>query len=502
MMIKCGSLWLGLACFSLNMLFAVEGDKVPAVEAKQTVALSVDPKAVGDLVSDDFPGLSFETNDLLSGTSGLRNFRPENQALVRLFQTLGIKSLRIGGNTGDRDAKSTPTTADIDSLFAFAKAANVKVIYCLRLFKGDPQEAAKTAKYIVDRYAAQLECFSIGQEPSAYPVEKVDSRPVSERMGAEVEKYSYAEFSANWARFSAEILKVVPDAKFSGPGVHRDPSWPVHFMSDFGGANHVELITAHLYPGGPGGKVPTPESGRDRMLSDEFYSVYKGLYDGMVPTVKSKSLRYRLEEVNNFYNGGAVDVSPSFASALWGLDFMWWWASHNAAGVNFHTGDRVAAGSALQQCKYSAYYSTPDGYRVQPLGYGIKTFELGGKGRIIPVTMVGGKSWGRLSAYATVAQDNYLCVTLINKSHGTDASAMDITLNVNQPCVKGEFISLAVPNGDVALQSGMTLGGGEIDKTGTWNGKWSPLKISGAGKFPVKLPPASAMVLKVKLQSR
>ena len=138
---------------------------------------------------------------------------------MSLFQTLGIRSLRIGGNTGDRDAKKLPGQADIDNLFAFARAAGVKVIYCLRLHNGNPDENAQTAKYIAEHYAPQLECFSIGQEPSAYPVEKVDSRPVSERMGADVEKYSYADFSGAWAKFSEAIIKAVPNVKFSGPGV-------------------------------------------------------------------------------------------------------------------------------------------------------------------------------------------------------------------------------------------------------------------------------------------
>ena len=53
--------------------------------------------------------------------------------MVHLFHTLGIKHLRIGGNTSDRNVKQMPGEADIDSVFAFAKAAGVKVIYCLTL---------------------------------------------------------------------------------------------------------------------------------------------------------------------------------------------------------------------------------------------------------------------------------------------------------------------------------------------------------------------------------
>ena len=108
----------------------------------------------------------------------------------------------------------------------------------------------------------------------------------------------------------------VPDVKFSGPGVHNNADWARKFMTDFATSNHVALITEHLYPGGAGGKVPTPEIGRDRMLSAEFTAKYEKLHDGFVPQVISNGLPYRLEEVNNYFNGGATNVSNTFASAL------------------------------------------------------------------------------------------------------------------------------------------------------------------------------------------
>src|SRR5580704_11029479 len=142
--------------------------------ASPSVTITFDPQHPGAGIAPDFSGLSFEMSLLLPNEDGVRYFRPGNLPLINLFHTLGIKNLRIGGNTSDRDVKRLPEEADLDSLFEFAKAAGVKVIYCLRLHNGDPQADAVTAKYIMSRYAAQLECFSIGQEPSAYPVEKND----------------------------------------------------------------------------------------------------------------------------------------------------------------------------------------------------------------------------------------------------------------------------------------------------------------------------------------
>jgi hypothetical protein len=138
-----------------------------AAPAQSPLAISVDTKLPGVAISPDFTGLSFELTQLLPGPDGLHYFRPGNYRLISLFQTLGIKNLRVGGNTSDRNWRRPPDPADIDSLFAFAKAADVKIIYCLRLHNGDPGYDARTAKYIMDHYPDQVACFSSGQEPTA-----------------------------------------------------------------------------------------------------------------------------------------------------------------------------------------------------------------------------------------------------------------------------------------------------------------------------------------------
>lgn len=474
-----------------------------AKQSAPTVALTVslDTQHPGAVISPEFTGLSFEASLLMPNENGIRYFRPDNQPLIQLFRQLGIKNLRIGGNTSDRDAKRLPGDADLDSFFAFARAANVKVIYCLRLLNGDPHEEARKVKHIMDRYAPQVDCFSIGQEPSAYPAEKVDTRPNSERMGAAAEKFPYTRFRDEWKKFADVIVAAVPDVKFCGPCVHNNADWAKRFMADFGRSNHVTLITEHLYPGGAGNKVPTPEAGRERMLSDEFTKKYQRLHDGFVPQTKALGLPYRLEEVNNYFNGGATNVSSTFASALWGLDFMYWWATHDAAGINFHTGDRVAAGSALQPSKYTAFFSTANGYLIRPLGYGIKAFELGGRGRIVPTQVTSTTTNLNASAYATMAADKTLFVTLINKSFGVNGQNHSVTLAANGKLSRGEVMFLMAPDCNVAAQEGVTLGDSKIASDASWHGRWTPLPAPNInGQFTLSLPTASAAVVRLSVE--
>ncbi len=459
-----------------------------AAGASSPVTISLDLKSAGAEVPPDFMGLSFEVSQLLPREDGQHYFSPDNKPLLRLFHTLGIKNLRIGGNTSDRDARQLPGDADLDSLFAFAQAAGVKVIYCLRLRNGDPAADARTAKYIMDRYEPLVDSFSIGQEPSAY---------------GKSNSYSYEMFRDDWKKFAEVIVGAVPEVKLCGPGVHNNARWTQRFLADFGKSNHVALVTAHLYPGGAGGKVPTPETGRDRMLSDSFVKVYEKLREGSLPAAESNGLSFRLEEVNNYFNGGASNVSSTFAAALWGLDFSHWWAAHGAGGVNFHTGDKVAAGSNLQPSKYTAYFTAADGYVIRPLGYGIKAFALGGHGRMVPAALFNPDDLN-LSAYAVLGDDQTVYVTIINKEHGAPARSAEARLDTSgSGFAHGERIYLTAPGNDVAAAAGMTLGGAEIRNDASWEGKWTKLALpEGAGQSPVvvPVPPASAAIVRLAVK--
>ena len=67
----------------------------------------------------------------------------------------------------------------------------------------------------------------------------------------------------------------------------------------------------------------------------------------MVDAGKSANLPYRMSEGNSCYNGGKAGVSNSFASALWGADFMLLLAQIGVAEITF-TAEEVATIRRLQ----------------------------------------------------------------------------------------------------------------------------------------------------------
>ena len=488
------TLFAGLVIFGFTSIPVARAANAP-------ITLDLDMEHPGAAIGSEFSGLSYEAASIVPG-DGPRYFRPGNDALITLFHTLGIRSLRIGGNTSDRNALHLPEFADLDSLFGFAKAAGVKVIYCLRLHDGDPALDAATAQYILDHYAGLVEAISIGQEPSAYPVQEVDTRPLSERMGGAVEKFPFTRYRDEWKLFAETIVAVAPDIEFAGPSVHNNSDWARRFIDDFGRDHNVALITEHLYPGGAAGKLPSAQVGRDRMLSGEFFKVYQTLYDGFAPAARAAGLPYRLEEVNSYFNGGAQGASDTFASALWGLEFMYWWATHEAVGLNFHTGDRVSMNNDYQAPRYATFVTASDGFDIRPLAYAFKVFDLGAHGRIIPVVLENATSVN-VAAFATLADENNASVTIINKEHGDDARDTSVTIAMPKwgKWMKVEMIGLQVPHGDVAATTGITLGGASIEKGGTWNGVWRSLPAPGKrGELQIKVPAASAVVVRFSKQ--
>jgi hypothetical protein len=475
--------------------------RVPSWPASAAVTVSINTKSPGTVIPSDFTGLSFEAAQLLPDTHGVHYFRPDNAPLIQMFRTLGIRSLRIGGNTSDRDAKELPGPADWDKLFGFARAADVKVIYGLQLHQGDPQVAAQTVKYLMDHYAPLIDSFAIGQEPSAYPVGAVDGRPANERMGPGAENFRYQKFAGEWKRFAEVIQAVAPAVRFSGPGVHNNGEWTSQFIQDFGQSHPIALVTAHLYAGGAGDKVKSSDLGRQTILSESFLKKYQKLYDGFGPLAAARDLRYRLDEVNSFYNAGAAEVSDTFAAALWGLDFMHWWAGHGAAGLNFHTGDQVAAGPNLTPCRYAVFVSSTNGYQARPLAYALKAFNLAARGRTLPVTIAGPQPIN-LTAYATLDDEGSVYVTLINKEHGEYAMNGNVSLRLADGSLRsGQIMYLKSSPLGVAATSGETLGGVEISAAGDFAGNWTPLppgkSASAVGVYEVTVPAASAAVVKL-----
>jgi hypothetical protein len=337
------------------------------------------------------------------------------------------------------------------------------------------------ANYITRHYADRLSCFAIGNEPNVFSKE-------------------YAPYLAEWKRYAAQITAPInsPNAKFCGPSTSPGhETWARDFAIQFGNHGPLAFISQHDYPGGDARRATNSLAARDKILSPAIDEHYEKFAANFVPAILSNSLPYRLEEANSFYDGGAFDVSDTFASALWALDYQWWWAAHGAHGINFHTGDKVAARDESKPCRYAVFWTSPDGYNIHPLGYALKMFSLGSQGSLLPATIENPDDLN-VVAYAVAGSKGEYNVTIINREHGNSARAAELTLESDLSAARAQMMFLTVSNNDVAAKTGVTLGGAGIQDNASWKGKWTPLaKPSASGQFLLKLPPASAVLIKI-----
>lgn len=439
------------------------------------VNLAIDAKTPGKPIPPGFIGFSFETGSLRYNHYRTNDyfFDSSNAQLLTLFRNLGIKTLRIGGNSVDRGF--IPTHQDIDALFRFAKAADVKVIYSLRLANGDALQDAAMAKYVWDNYRTYLICLAIGNEPNSY-------------KNLDPEITDSASFIAKWNKFAAKVIDAVPDVKLGGlDNGNGATTWVSAFAQAEKGNSHVGYILSHFEPGGSSvGK--TEQQLIDEMLSPVFDTKRNPTCDAKIAAIAhSSGFSYLFSEANSHVATPASKGSNhSFATALFALDFMHWWAAHNCLAVDFHTGLAGFNAALSLDAKLN--------YELYPIGYGIAAFNVGGHGLADAMTIKNPDNLN-LAAYAVTDTNNDLYVTIINREHGKGRRDGMVTINARGK--SKAVMYLKVPDDDVAGRSGVTLGGATIDGRGNCQATWTSLDSPNATGTLLKVKASTAAVVKI-----
>lgn len=455
----------------------------------------------GYAIPEDFAGLSFESSNLNPDKQGQHLFSPDNRPLIDLFKAIGIRNLRVGGGTADGPEFKIPGPADIDQLFGFAKAANLKVIYTLRLLNGDVHQNAQLAKYIEQHYAAQLECLQIGNEPdwhSFHTSPGHDRDPKIVETVPESPGSAYPSYLEDWRRFASAIVSLSPNAKFTGPDTGSDypvpatkntddngQSWTQRFAQDEKASGRLVSVTQHDYPGQSASGVSVDKAVESMLSQAWLKDRYEVLYEHVLEPVEKEGLTYRMTEAND-YTGGVDGASNAFASALWALDYLHWHAARGAAGVNFHNKSWIFTDTVFR---------SPDGiFHFNPKAYAFEAFNAGSRGRVLPVS-VSNPDNANLTAYS-VRGDHAIYVTLINKEHGPQGRSVSVGLHASGIHGKAEGMSMQALDGNVAARVGITFGGAPITAN-AWEGHWSRLSACKDNSVTVEVPRASALVVKL-----
>jgi hypothetical protein len=233
----------------------------------------------------------------------------------------------------------------------------------------------------------------------------------------------------------------------------------------------------------------------DNMLSRNWVTnKYPSYFEDTMAPVVADGLPCRMTEANDYLHG-VTNASNAFASALWALDYLHWWAAHGCAGVDFHNNQHT------EWLKTDTIYldESCGEYRINPKAYAIKAFDLGSHGWTEPVVLSNAAGLN-LTAYA-VGDATHLCVTIINKEHGAGARDAAVTIVPDGFSFKSaEALFLTAPNSNAGATNGVTLGGAPIRNDAPWRGQWTRLNPTGHRLCKMIVPAVSAAVVKLSLE--
>jgi hypothetical protein len=418
-----------------------------------------------------FIGLSYEKSVLPTML-----FAPSNAPLIALFQRLGPSLLRIGGNSVDKStwngsgsggAAGQIAPADVDRVAGFAKDSGWRVLYGLNM---GASTTPTTATGDESAYAAQalggaLYGFEIGNEVDLY---KNKYRPAT---------YNVTTFEAEWEAYAAAIGARVPGAVLTGPASasHFD-TWTIPFAMAEG--SKIVLLTQHYYLGN--GMLPT--SNIAKLLSPNPALTTE--LDKLVAAAASAKIANgaRLSECNSFYNGGAPNVSDSFASALWVIDFAFQVAAAGMNGINLHGGGNGAGYTPIANDGAGTIVG------VRPEYYGVALFTMAAHGALrTTTTMPTGLAF---TAHAVDATDGSTAIVLVNKDA---AQTLHVTLDLRRPVVSATALTLTAPS--LESTAGQLLGGAPIRVDGSWNAPPPPSLPASGHDVTVDVAPASAVLV-------
>ncbi len=441
------------------------------------ISLRVDPEKVLAKIEPDFLGLGYEISSV--ATPGLLS--ASNPRYVQYVKSLGAHGvIRVGGNTSDFSSyqldghtSTSPTAvvvnrASIRDLASFLDATGWCLIWGLNLGGGTLENAMEEAKAIAEITGDKLSAIEIGNEPDLFPG-TVAHRPKG---------YSYEDYLKEYRRFKDALRSKMPHLAFAGPDVATRTDWVTRFAKDEGA--DLRMLTHHYYAEGP---PQSPASTMERLLHADV-KLDRMLEECRAAGNQAK-IPYRICETNSCFGGGKPSVSDTFAASLWGLDYLFTLAEHNAGGVNIETG--------VNQLGFISSYS-PIGddekgnYSAQPLYYGMLAFASIGHGALVQAEYEAGGM--NLAAYAVKGSEGRRFVCVINKEPSIGA-----VVSVEIPGAKEQGEVLRLTGLSLNAKSGVTLGGAHVDAEGNWEATQKEVVTLRQGACELKVPAASAAIL-------
>jgi hypothetical protein len=421
-------------------------------------------------MAERFFGLSYEKSKLSQPL-----FSGSNTNLIGLFKRLGNGVLRIGGNSVDEttwmpsgagQTSGQTAPSDVDALASFISGVGWPVLYGVNLAQSTPAVAAAEVAYAAKALRSNLLGIEIGNEPDLYAGHYFPST------------WTFADYLALWQSFAAAIVAETPGVPLTGPVTADNATWFTSFAQNE--AKSIVLLSMHYYRA----NGQSASSTIDLLISYPDTNLQKDLVP-LEAASQAASVPFRMAETNSFYNGGAPNVSDSYASALWVIDHIFTIAQGGSVGVNLHGGGDGDGYTPI---------ADSDGVVVEarPEYYGGLLCALAGQGGLLSTSI----NAGSLNASAYTVQNSAQQLSLIINNKDTTQN-LQFTVSCLSTVESASLQLLTGPS--LSATSGVTIQGSAVNPDGSFAPS-SPYGLPVSGEsFTGYVPAASAALITVQL---
>lgn len=433
--------------------------------------LSLDPYATTLPVPADFTGFGIEAGNICQ----MVNLAATNPAFQQLFTNLGQGTLRVGGNTLENvhwspgsggtgtcsTTNSTFTQKTLDGFFAFARRVGWKVTWGLTLKTYDPSAYAAEGVYALASGGNSVLSLEFGNEPDLYGI-------------------PYSTFLAQWQAYYTALQSAsrATQLPLSGPAT-AGPGWIPAYLRDE--SAKTRFVSAHYYIECVNHTPTITDLLSRASMADEVAK-----FAAIAQAARAKGLPYVVNEANNYCGGGMPGVSNTFASALWGVDFLFTALEQRAARVNIQGVPNDPNGNWPPHLNYYSPINNDGG--TAPIYYAMLLFHYAAaNGKVVPTRL---RTSANVSAHSVLGSDGKLYVILINKNQ---SGSTTIEINTTATYHSARTLWLKAPA--ISSKHSVTLGGSQVGS----DGRWSPsqlisMPVSGASSA-ITLPAGSAAVI-------
>ncbi len=508
---------LGLLVATFLVLSSCSGPAAPPV-----ATVSVNTQKLGAEIPKDFLGFSNEVSTagmaLPTPTAQARgSIQPPsgvpadakldyvlgepsapNTGFFTMMKDLGPGVLRLGGNSQDTncwDPKAAPhpkwcegtLTAGLLKLYSTAvEAAGWRMILGLNLKQNSARWALREATEGIAKQipASEIIGLEIGNEPSLFA--RTPARPKN-YSPADYVKDATAYIKAFRANPVARQYNFVAPANCCGWNNAEDLGTILKGIGP-----DLKLASVHNYTTTTCGEKNVTAA---ELLSPERVKEFNDLSRQMVAVAHENHLPLALAETNSASCGGMAGVSNAFASAVWGLDYMFNIASDGYSNINFHFSYRTGGSAYNPVQSFSWKTGNEMHYRnvAQPLYYAMYMFAQKASGEhLLPASV---ESKANITAFATTAcPDCEVHVFIINKDEKASGT---VRVHLAGHAGAGTLLVLQAPSlGSMA--DNVRYGGQQFDTDGHIGTPGTTSVAPGEnGNYIFTLPNASAAVLSV-----